>query len=147
MSASSRLRQIQRLSAAERRVLAQAVVLLPVAALGVKLAGLRRMQAWLALPRRGGTSRPLQAAMVARMVSIAQRHGPYRARCLATAVTLQSLLGRIGIATELRLGVRKCPGGLEAHAWIEHDGVALMERGDARDRFEAFDKPISPSRR
>ena len=126
-------------------MLAQAVLLLPIAALGVKLAGLRRMQAVLARARDSVSPPRAHPATVARMVSIAQRHGPYRARCLAAALTLQAILRRSGLDAQLRLGVRKRDGRLEAHAWIEHEGVALMEAHDVRQHFDAFDAAIGPS--
>lgn len=148
MSTTSRLGQLRRLSRAERRVLAQALVLLPLACVGLKMAGLKRTQSFLSSRAgRGPSALPIDPRVVARMVSIAQRHGPCRVRCLAAAVTLQSILHRAGIDAELRLGVRKHHGRLEAHAWIEHEGTPLMERADVGLRFAAFDRPIAPTAR
>jgi hypothetical protein len=51
-------------------------------------------------------------------------------RCLPRALALQALLRQAGIASELRIGVRKEPDGLLAHAWIEHQGRILADGVD-----------------
>jgi hypothetical protein len=33
---------------------------------------------------------------------------------------------------------------LDAHAWIEIEGVVLNDSSDVRHRYEAFDREISP---
>jgi hypothetical protein len=63
----------------------------------------------------------------------------------AGRTALQHLLRRAGEASELRLGVRKVDGRLDAHAWIEHQGAALMEAGDVRERFAPFAESIVPA--
>jgi hypothetical protein len=126
----------------ERRVLGEALVLLPAACAGLKLAGLRRTRALLArLAREGRTRGPLDAQAIARLVAIAARHGPIRARCLSASLTLESLLRRYGLEGELRLGVRRHEGRFEAHAWIEHRGVALTGASGAAAGFAAFASP------
>jgi hypothetical protein len=76
---------------------------------------------------------------VARLVSIATRHGPVRAKCLPASLALRSMLRRYGMDGHLRLGVRRHEGRVEAHAWVEHEGVALIETADIHERFGAFD--------
>lgn len=129
---------------AERHVLARALVLLPLAALSLRSLGLRRTQAAMMKAAHLLASRNrINAESVARIVELAARHGPFHVRCLSTSLALQSLLAANGIAGELRLGVRKRGTRLEAHAWVEHQGVALMERGDVHSRFSAFDAAIA----
>jgi hypothetical protein len=127
----SRFRTFRRWSHAERGVACTALAMLPLAALGLRWLGLRRTQALLVRPPRGrGGDAPgdlAQAQALARIVAAAARHGPYRARCLATALTLRSILRRRGIESSLRFGVRRGPRGIEAHAWVEHCGVALAD--------------------
>ncbi len=48
------------------------------------------------------------------------------------------LLRRQGVASELRIGVRKEQGRFEAHAWVEREGVALNDGSDVNVRFAAF---------
>jgi len=48
------------------------------------------------------------------------------------------MLARRGIASRLRIGVRKesnGAGGIVAHAWVEVDGVALGEPEAIAERF------------
>jgi len=140
-----RLGRLVSMPAAERRVLAEAVLLLGVAAAGLKVLGLKRTRAILARWVPGGAaSSPLDAASVARLVKAAARHGPVRAKCLSAAVTLESLLRRHGMEGELRLGVRKHRGRFEAHAWVEHRAVALMESPEVHSRYAAFAESLAP---
>jgi hypothetical protein len=49
----------------------------------------------------------------------------------------------------VRIGARKDGGKLEAHAWVERDGVALNEPGDAHRHYATFDAafPLQSSER
>lgn len=58
-------------------------------------------------------------------VSRTLRALPVDARCLVTSLVLTRMLARRGIETTLVLGVRNTPS-FAAHAWIEHNGVALL---------------------
>lgn len=139
-----RLARLLALTAPERRALVEATLLLPVAATTLRLAGMRATQRLL--ERYAGSAQvhsSIDAAGVARMVAVAVRYGAVRARCLPAALTLEALLRRRGLAGQLRLGVRKHEGRFEAHAWIEHEGAALMEPARLHSRFAAFDGPAA----
>ena len=71
------------------------------------------------------------ATDVARMVRIAATRGPFRATCLPRSAVLWMLLRRERLDAEIRLGVRRCPRGFEAHAWVEVNGRSLDESVDA----------------
>jgi hypothetical protein len=147
MSLASSLKRLRGLSAAERRVLAAALVLLPLAETGLRTMGLRRTQALLLRAGRGiPLARGLEPARIARIVEAAARRGPYRAKCLPRSLALQSLLASSGAGTELHFGVRKSGARLEAHAWVEHEGVALLEPEGLRGRYRAFARPVDPRR-
>ena len=139
-----KLGRLASMPSAERRVLAEALLLLGVAAASLKVLGLRRTRAILARWIPGGPASSLDAASVARLVKAAARHGPVRAKCLSAAVTLESLLRRHGMEGELRLGVRKHRGRFEAHAWVEHRAVALMESPEIHSRYAAFGESPAP---
>lgn len=127
------------LTGPQRRIVAHALAMLPLVAMGLRLAGLRRVQALLANPAVRATG---DARDIARLVTAAARHGPWVASCLPTALTLQWLLRRHGIESDLRLGVRKADGSIEAHAWLERAGEPLVPTlGDAAE-FSAFDQVI-----
>jgi hypothetical protein len=139
MSTTRRLARLRALTPVQRRVLGEALVLLPAACAGLKVAGMRRTRALLSRVSPKGPPAGLDAAGIARMVSIAARHGPFRARCLAASMTLESLLRRYGFEGQLRLGVRRHDGRIEAHAWIEHDGAALAGVGRPHAEYCAFE--------
>jgi hypothetical protein len=149
----SRLRKLQQLSGDERRLLTQALVLLPLTFWGVYALGVSRWQRFLAqLTSLGTTSncstkhkgslaseRTLGAAdaaalepakAIARIVKIASEKGVYHARCLQQTLVLWCLLKRNHIESEIRFGARKEGGELQAHAWVEVCGVALNEASD-----------------
>ena len=54
---------------------------------------------------------------------------PGDTRCLRRSLVLMQLLTRRGISSRLVIGARSAPEFL-AHAWIEHDGVAVLSPGD-----------------
>ena len=136
------------LGRAERSLFLRALVMLPMTAVGLRVLGLRRVQAILSThPRAAASPRGddlLHARQVARLVAAAARHGPYRASCLPMSLTLQRLLRERGIDVDLRLGVRKAAGGLEAHAWVERHGEPIAEAATVHERFAAFEQPIAP---
>jgi hypothetical protein len=61
---------------------------------------------------------------------------------LIESLVLWWLLRRQGFDGDLRIGVRKHAGQLQAHAWVEHRGQALNDAGDG---FVPFDTVIVPS--
>jgi hypothetical protein len=63
---------------------------------------------------------------LARAVERASRHLPYRPTCLERALVLDRLLGSAALERTLVIGVRRNGDALEAHAWIERDGHALI---------------------
>lgn len=79
---------------------------------------------------RSGAKRPSaeEIRALAREVEAAARYHLYPIQCLRRALVLRRLLSQRGIATEIRFGVRKDSGRLEAHAWVEHEGKSLDPR-------------------
>lgn len=128
-----RLEQLRALAPWERRMLARVVLVLPVVGAALHVVGFKRTRdllEWSALSRPASV--PLAAGQtscaahgLARLVSIAAHHGPYRATCLRQSLALWWLLRRHGIPGELRIGVRKDGGRLRAHAWVEYLGISL----------------------
>ena len=100
--------------------------------LGLRVLPFKRVQAFAAQVRpRDATSERDNAwntiQRLHRFVDIAARHHLYPMTCLRQALALQCMLGQRGIATDLRIGVRKDGGALDAHAWVEHSGL-IIER-------------------
>jgi hypothetical protein len=144
-------RRFWQLSWAERWLLAQGLVLLPLTALALWTLGFRRGQAALGRLASFRTSTEQDEAtligegrVTARLVDAAARHGPYRASCLPRSLTLWCLLRRRGIDGDLRIGVRKVAGQFQAHAWVEYGGAVLNDRTDVSQRFASFTRSITP---
>ena len=140
MSRRSSVGRLLALSPAERRLLLLAVTLLPCFAVGLRLRGLRGVEGWFRGVKAPPGATPAQAT---RMVAAAASSAPWMCGCLAAALTLQRILDAQGILSEVRLGVRRRAGGLEAHAWLERDGAAILDMADGREPFA----PLLPARR
>src|SRR5258708_31997802 len=144
--------RLLRFSALERpaqKLFLRAAVLLPLVALSLRWSGFRATQA--ALQRFLSKANPLpdsvlfskNAVVTAHMVNAAHRHGLVHPSCLAKSLTLWWLLGRQGIASHLRIGIRKANEKFEAHAWVECDGAALNEPDEQHHHYAAFDAAFS----
>src|SRR5262249_19102104 len=137
---------------ADRRTLAQAMFLLPLMALVLRLIGFRRSQRIFScfIPHKSSgiieqsETTLTQALHISRLVSLAVRHGVHPANCLQRSLALWWLLRRQGIRSELYIGTRKEAGRLDAHAWIEMEGVVLNDSSDVRHLYEPFDREILP---
>jgi hypothetical protein len=59
--------------------------------------------------------------------------------CLPQALAARFLLSRLGVATDLRIGVRKPETDvLQAHAWVEADGEVLIGGPDAPSEYHTL---------
>ena len=150
------LSRFRKLTALERGFLVRALLLLPAIGLGLRMVGFGKVQTMLNTfgavdGREPAPDAALKTALAAaRMVSMAARRGFYRANCLPTSLALAHFLRRQGIAVDLRVGVRKVAGALEAHAWVEYQGYQgqpLNDDMDVHERFPAFVQPIRPRQR
>jgi hypothetical protein len=115
----------------------QAWILLLVADLGLRTLPFARLDRWLAPVVKGEADE----AAVGRLVwatAAAARHHFYPMRCLPQALCLRRLLGRHGIAAELKIGVARTDGALAAHAWVERDGRPVGESLSVEERFAAL---------
>ncbi len=119
------IRKFRQLSSAERGLLLNAGILLAA----------YRVALWVLPWHRVAALRPSTVTSRASRFSVermewavraASRPIP-RATCLTQALALHYLLARAGYASGIHIGVAKAPGGgFEAHAWVEHQGVALL---------------------
>jgi hypothetical protein len=131
------LRKLRRLSGHQARLLAGSIVLLPAAALSLRLFRFGRVRRWFRVDAAvDGTpvvDHP-RARETARMVAGAAHYGPYRATCLPQSLVLHYLLRRQGLQSAFVLGVgegKPFPG----HSWVEHDGAPLIDSPAVRERF------------
>ena len=140
--------RFRRFSALERpaqKLFLRAVVLLPLVALSLRWRGFTATQAALQRFLSNANSEcdaalmSKVAAMTAHMVNAADRHGLVHPSCLAKSLTLWWLLGRQGIPSQLRIGIRKDEEKFAAHAWVEREGAALNEPDEHHHHYAAFD--------
>ena len=146
------LKSLSRFSALERpaqTLFLRALVMLPLVGLSLKFRGFEatrstmRKRLSLAIQQADSDFLNRQVSLTAHMVNAADRHGLVHPSCLVKSLTLWWLLGRQGITSELRVGVRKEGGNLEAHAWVEREGIALNEPEERHHHYAAFDAALA----
>lgn len=72
-------------------------------------------------------SAPLDLALVEWAMTAVSGRAPWRADCLVQAMAARAWLAAHGVPSHLRLGVAKDErGDLIAHAWLIHDGKAVV---------------------
>ena len=146
-----RLRRFNALERPAQALFLRATVLLPLVSFSLRWRGFRATQAALqrflsnAMPEQDSGRAQARAALTARMVNSADRHGFFYSSCLAKSLTLWWLLERQGIASHLRVGIRKENEKLQAHAWIERDGAVLNEPEEHHRHYAAFDESFPPA--
>ena len=89
------------------------------------------------LAKRQPNSAIATALDIARVVNLASAQ-MFRAVCLPRSMTLLWMLGRRGIASELRIGVRKEADIFTAHAWLECQGIVLNDSAEVSTDFAPF---------
>ena len=148
------LRRFSLLDSEARGIFLRAAILLPVIAVTLRLRGFRATQESLlrfrAHPQQVSqedSARLLadveRTRLTVRMVNAAVRHAWPYSTCLAKSLALWWLLGRQGIASELRIGARKVQDKFEAHAWVERQGIAVNEPEQLHRHFAPFDETLS----
>ena len=137
---TARLVQFYNLNAMQKRTLMAAWLWLPLFWLGLRVLGLPRFQACL-LKTPARSALPLALPViraVGEAVNIAARHSPLPATCLTRSLLLGWLLRRRGVQSQLRIGVRLTQGALDAHAWVESEGIPVNDRPDVNAQFASF---------
>ena len=133
-----------------RGIFLRATAVLPVIFISLKMRGFGATQESLlrSFPIAAQTSQQDSIHVVAdrkrtqltyRMINAAVRHVWRASTCLEKSLALWWLLGRQGIACDVRIGARKQGGKFEAHAWLERDGVAINEPQQEHRHYAAFD--------
>ena len=138
----NKLRQLSELTSLQWWIILVAVFMLPMIALSLRLSGFKQTKnrMFRLIPtgidsisaREDDLSRAL---LISRAVAIAGNHGLFKANCLKQSLLTWCLLGRRGIAAELKIGVKKDVIALNAHAWVEYRGNILIDTADIGERF------------
>lgn len=70
-----------------------------------------------------------------KLIYLASRLHRLGMTCLIRACTLQRMLRRRGIPSELRIGMNRSGAAISAHAWVEVMGQAVGEPEDIGEKF------------
>ena len=129
-----------------RKLFWRAATLLPMVAVSLRVRGFRRTKEGLQreLPRQpvdgGGQGvGPEALQKTCRMVKAGAHYGLGHPTCLEQSLVLWYLLESQGIPARFRIGVRKVDGKFEAHAWVEHEGIALNQAEEVHQHYAAFE--------
>lgn len=149
MTLAKAITRFRHLEQADRILVLQALLLLPMLHALFRVVGVRRVMMLVQgfdnpPPNVQTTNANARAQRITQLVRLAGRRGVARGNCLSQSLTLWWLLDHQGIASDLRIGVRKNQGRLQAHAWVERDGIPLNERWDVHTQYAPFDKRIVP---
>lgn len=140
---AARTRKLRALPVRDWFVLGYACLLMPVVWVGLRSFGLPRTLAWAVAPRAGeqiNDSRVQYQAALGRLVNIAARYGPIRAACLVRSLVLLRILSARGVTGTLQIGVRKgASSQLDAHAWVEYEGIPVNDHPNIANDFAVFD--------
>lgn len=96
---------------------------------------LMRAHRVLSQPRRATPS----SEEICRAVDVTARFIP-GATCLVKAQVACAMLNRFGYAAEIKIGALKKSSNLEAHAWVECDGLVVM--GDTGNQYVELPKMV-----
>ena len=139
------IRKFLALPRVERWLLLQAMATLPLVTLTLRTIGLNccylgmeRLSPMAGGSVLSGTGACHRATRTGWLVRVASTFGLVQGSCLAQSLTIWWLLRRQRISAELRIGVRKQQGRLEAHAWIEHRSRVLNDDAGIGRRFSPF---------
>jgi hypothetical protein len=138
----ARLDQAAAFTAGDWRLFLEALVLLVGAHAALRLVGLPRLVTWASRVRpRHALLTSAEVERAAWFVAAAGRLTGLR--CLPRALALTRLLGRRGVAADLRIGVRHEGSTLLAHAWVEWNGRALNDDERHLQQFARFEGALS----
>lgn len=150
---TTRLDKVRRLSRDERWLLYRSFLLLPAIHVALLTLGYSRLRSALEkmTPLKPVASPPLETEIlqkargIAQIVSIAARHGMYKATCLRRSLLVWWFLRGEGVQSHIRFGVRKRDAQLEAHAWVEYNGIIVNDSTTVREYYLVLQDNLPPT--
>lgn len=141
----SRLAKIAGLSVNDWRVLGEVMATLVTIEVALRVVRLPRLLSWVmrAFPGNEVEVSHESIERTAWLVGVGGRLT--RRRCLARSLTLARVLGRRGVKTEVRIGVRTEDGTLSGHAWVECRGRPVTDDPRSLEPFLPFDRALGDS--
>src|SRR5258708_29195965 len=142
------IQQFRALEHPAQRLFLRSSVVLPLISISLRWRGFRKtktsLQHFLSVPF--GSRNPdaeARAILTAQIVRAASHQGIGDPSCLAVSLALWWLLALQGIASELRVGIRKDGGTFEAHAWVECGRATLDDPGIQLRHYVEFDAALA----
>jgi hypothetical protein len=129
------IQQFRALERPAQRLFLRSSVVLPLISISLRWRGFRKTKASL--------QHFLSVPFGSRNPDAEAHQGIGDPSCLVVSLALWWLLARQGIASELRVGIRKDGGTFEAHAWVECGGATLNEPEMNHRHFAAFDAALA----
>lgn len=127
------VRRALALSRAEKWQLVALTLLLPVVDLHLRFSGLQATRRRLGrlrgrTPPRSPDALDMQRAeRLAQLAAVAGKRGLYANTCLRQALVVHWWLRRQGLPAQLVIGAQPAEAELDAHAWIELQGIPLAQ--------------------
>lgn len=144
----NKFRQFRAMKKKDRKIFMRIAFIVPCLEIGLRLLGFNRLLHLL----HGFTSVKVfdlshtkEVERHRRLVFLFYNNFPFAGRCLARSLTLWFLLKRMGIKTDLRLGMRKEDGDLKAHAWVEYKGKPITIDPEVQQSYKMFAETIIPT--
>ncbi len=129
--------KLQRLQPGDWQFLAQTFFILAGIRIGLLLLNFRDLLKFLhriSQPSRKA-AKPVSINKIVWAVNVASRYLP-GVKCLARALATELIMRRYSYNPDLRIGVAKdTTGKLEAHAWIEYQGLIIIGNLSDLSRF------------
>ncbi len=121
----------------------QLIVIIPIIDISICTLGLRRttnlLNKW---PYRDKCPTVTEAHTILQdavaVFSIALHYIPFKGKCLSQSLSLWWILKHAGIETDVKIGTIKTRKKFKAHAWLERDGVPLIDSHEVLQNFHAF---------
>lgn len=130
------LRKFRHLSSAQRKLVAEALLMLAASSAGIRFLPFRRIAAAAARESsrriapewdKFTTTRQIRWAVQATATMV-----PWRTVCFQKGLAAHAMLRRRGIPSVLHYGVRNLPeGGMGAHVWVCVDGQTVLGGAEA----------------
>lgn len=144
-----KLRKFVRLPVADRWLLLQIFIFLPLTRLGLRLFGFKRTFAIVAWSASVVKQPPPvdEAGEIERLrhwIRFTKQQGPYRGNCLSRSLVLWWLLRRQDIQCEIRIGTRTLAGEFQAHAWLEYVGKPINAGSKVQQKYVLFNHVFTP---
>ena len=113
---------------------------MPTVRAALRFSSVARLDAFTTRSRRQSSGIGVKPENIARLVSVAADHGIYRAKCLEKSLVLRWLLARRGIDGQIIFGASKAKDAMQAHAWVEVNGMPLNENDCAHLDFARLEQ-------